>query len=115
MLLQFTMLCECMLLQFTMLFERSLLHFTMLFERMSDDAHKSELAVALHSALLFTTLLQFTMLRERTLMQFTMLLERIDAHKSDISSCSSQCLSIYHVAAIYNVLRTHVSAIYHVI
>ena len=71
---------------------------------MSDDAHKSELAVALHSALLFTTLLQFTML-----------FERIDAHKSDISSCSSQCLSIYHVAAIYNVLRTHVSAIYHVV
>ncbi len=54
MLLQFTMLCECMLLQVTMLFERSLLHFTMLFERMSDDAHKSELAVALHSALLLT-------------------------------------------------------------
>ena len=106
-----------MLLQFTMLFKRSLLHFTMLFERMSDDAHKSELAVALHSALLFTTLLQFTMLRERTLMQFAMLLERIDAHKSDIStsSCSSQCLSIYHVAAIYDVLRTHVSAIYHAV
>ena len=54
-------------------------------------------------------------LHERTLLQFTMLFERIDAHKSGISSCSSQCLSIYHAAAIYNVLRTHVSAIYHVV
>ena len=94
-----------------MLFERSLLHFAMLLERISDNAHKSELAVALHSALLFTTLLQFTMLRECTLLQFTMLFERIDAHKSDTRSCSSQCVSIYHVAAIYHAARTHVSTI----
>ena len=80
----------------------------MLFERLrttlrADDAHiKSEatLAVALRSVFLFTMLLQFTMLCERTLLQFTMLFERLDAHKSDTFSCSSQCLSIYHVAAI---------------
>ena len=80
----------------------------MLFERLrttlrADDAHiKSEatLAVALRSVFLFTMLLQFTMLCERTLLQFTMLFERLDAHKSDTFSCSSQCLSIYHIAAI---------------
>ena len=79
----------------------------MLIERLrttlrADDAYiKSEatLAVALRSVFLFTMLLQFAMLCERTLLQFTMVFERIDAHKSDISSCSSQCLSIYHVAA----------------
>ena len=87
---------------------RTLLHFTMLIERLrttlrADDAHiKSEgtLAVALRSVFLFTMLLQFTLLCERTLLQFTMLFERLDARKSGTFSCSSQCLSIYHIAAI---------------
>ena len=74
----------------------------------ADYAHiKSEsiLAVALRSVFLFTMLLQFTMLcKKSTLLQFTMLFEHLDAHKSDTSSCSSQCLSIYHIATFYHVV-----------